>query len=197
MKSVISILILSFAIACLEIAAPFPAVAVYTISQTVNASVKSSNSLEFYTDANVLYGSSIPFTDIDPESQYNYPDGRAENDGKSDVGLVMISNSNEVWYFKIRGTDVSGNLISGGNIAVYVGQPINRNTGTATDGTLGQPKDWFTIMTRDHTIYTSGATDKNNVPFGTLVTLSFKVDGSGLQPGPHMAAITYTMTTTP
>lgn len=195
MKSAIIVLILALGIVCLEIAEAAPSKTV--ISQNISASVSSSSSCEFYSDANVLYGTSLPFSNINPESQYNYPDGRSENDGKSDVGLVIISNTSEVWYFKIRGTDVSGNLIGGGKIAVYVGQPVNRNTGTAADGTLGQPKDWFTISSKDHTIYTSGITDKSNAPFGTLITLSFKVDGSGLQPGPHVASITYTMTTTP
>lgn len=168
-----------------------------TITSDVNASVNITKSFEFYTDPNVLFKESIPFTNVNPESRYNYPDGRAENDGKSDIGLVVIANSNTTWYLKIKAVDAAGDLVSKGNLAVYMGQPINRNTGGTSDGTLGQPKDWFIISAIYHTLYTSAGADNNNTPFGTLITLSFKVDGSGLKPGPHVAVITYTLTDSP
>lgn len=194
MKRLLHILILVFVIS-------YPGVAILyaetSVASSVSAKVGSASSVETYKDANVLFESNLPFTQLDPTSEYNYPDGRRENDGKSDIGFVIISNTNETWYVKIRAVDVTGDLAGSGRLYAYMGQPTDRNTNGNSEGTLTMPKDWFKIPTTDITLYTSAGSDNNNVPFGTLITLSFRVDGTGLKPGPYVTSIAYTMTTNP
>ena len=166
-----------------------------TLSSSVSATVGSIFSMEFYTEAGkVLYSTSVPFSTVDPSSQYNYADGRAENDLKADVGLVVRTNQGNPWYLKIAMNAASPLLTKlGGNM----GQPYNRNWGTVADGGLTyNDQTWFDITDSPATLYTAGAFDQTNTPLGTLATLSFKVDGSGLVPGPYVATITYTLTET-
>ncbi|MFC1631341.1 hypothetical protein ACFL1I_00100 [Candidatus Omnitrophota bacterium] len=166
-----------------------------SLSTTVTGTVASIFSLEFYTDANVLYSSTVPFTSVDPGDQYNYPDGRAEDDGKSDVGLLVTSNQSTPWYLKV-GLTPGSELTS--KLAYYMGQPYNRNWGTPSDGSIGHG-DWFNIPSNiaPETMYTAGTADQLNTPFGTLATLSFKIDGAGLSPGGKTVSVTYTLTQTP
>ncbi|NQU95612.1 MAG: hypothetical protein HQ549_05225 [Candidatus Omnitrophica bacterium] len=165
-----------------------------TLNSNVTASVGSIFSMAFYTDANVLYSTAIPFSTVDPSSAYNYADGRAQDDGKSDVGLTIKSNQGNPWYLKIAMNAASPLLTK---LAGNMGQPTNRNWGTPADGgrTYGD-LTWFDLTGAAVTLYTAGTADETNTPEGTLATLSFKVDGSGLAPGPYTGTITYTLTET-
>jgi len=163
-----------------------------TLSSSVSATVGGIFSLEFYTDANVLYSTSVPFSSVDPQDEYNYADNRAEDDGKSDIGLLVTTNQGSTWYLKI-GVNAGSTLL--GKLGYYMGQPTNRNWGSDADGGIGHG-DWFTIpvSTSPETMYTAGNGDKNNTPLGTLATLSYKINGAGLTPGGHAATATYTLT---
>ena len=194
MKKLVGMLFLTIII-CLVAASAFAVD--QTKTSTVSATVGNIFSLAFYNDANVVYNTSIPFSVVDPSSQYNYADGRAELDGKSDIGLVVITNFDLSWFLKIQPTDTTGNLSGAGKIGIYMSQPINRNTGGLASGALGQGEAWFTLPVSSHTLYSSAGADNNNTPFGTLATLNFKVDGTGLAPGAYATSVTYTLTTTP
>jgi hypothetical protein len=162
---------------------------------TVTASVGDMFSLEFYTDPNVLYTTTVPFTNVDPANQYNYANGRAASDGRSDVGLLVKSNQGKVWYLKI-GVNSGSSLL--GKLGCFMGQPWNRNWDTVADGSLGRG-DWFNIPvdSNPETMYTAGTGDQTNTPLGTLATLSYKIDGTGLVPGSHNGVVTYTLTEAP
>src|SRR3989338_6731746 len=99
----------------------------------VSASVGSVFSLAFYTEADkVLYSTSVPFSNVDPANDFNYADNRAENDGKSDVGLIIRSNAGSIWYFKMS---VNAASTLAGKLAAFMGPPTNRNSNSASDGT--------------------------------------------------------------
>src|SRR3989338_931440 len=99
----------------------------------VSASVGSVFSLAFYTEADkVLYSTSVPFSNVDPASAFNYADSRAENDGKSDVGLVVRSSQGSAWYFKMQINAASG---LAGKLGTFMGQPTRRNDTASADGT--------------------------------------------------------------
>ena len=57
-----------------------------SLSTTVNVTAASAFSMEFYTDQNVIYSTTVPFSNVDPTESLVYPNGRAEDDGKSDTG---------------------------------------------------------------------------------------------------------------
>jgi len=165
-----------------------------TLNSNVTATVGGIFSLEFYTDANVLYTTSVPFSSVDPTEEYNYPDNRGLNDGKSDIGLLVTSNQGAPWYLKI-GLSTGSTLL--GKLRYFMGQPTNRNWDSPADGGLGH-EGWFVIpvQTGPETMYTAGTGDQNNTPYGTLATLSYSLDGSGLAPGGHSGTATYTLTET-
>ncbi len=196
MKKLAGILIMAMVIV-LAAASAFAVPVDQTKASSVTASVGNVFSLAFYNDTNVIYNTSIPFGSINPSSQFNYPVGRAEFDGKSDIGLVVTTNFDLPWYLKIQPTDTTGNLAGAGKLAIYMAQPINRNTGGSASGGLGQGVDWFTLPASSHTLYSSAGSDNNNTPFGVLAALSFKVDGTGLATGDYATTVTYTLTTTP
>jgi len=170
--------------------------AAYAADQTettaINATVNGIFSLAFYNDANILYNSTVPFTSVNPTEALNLADGRSTGDGKSDVGLNCTSNSGLTWYLKVNVNAVSD---LAGNLKAYIGQPTNRNWGSAADGSLTYG-DWFVIATSAETVYTAGTADKTNTPEGTLATLSYALDGSGLADGSYTATVTYTLTET-
>lgn len=167
-----------------------------SVSTTVNVTTTSIFSAEFYTDQNVIYSTSVPFSNVDPTKSLVYPNGRSENDGKSDTGVVCIANTGVPWYLKIQGTYSEGMLQD--CVKYYYSQPWNRNTGFQTDGTLTESPQWRPIPKEATTIYTSGKSDTINTPFGTLSTFSFAVDPRGLSSErTYTLSVTYTMTTTP
>lgn len=194
MKKLVGMLLLAIAI-CLVAASAFAVD--QTRTSTVSATVGNIFSLAFYNDTNVVYNTSIPFSAVDPSSQYNYADGRAESDGKSDIGLVVITNFNLPWFLKVQPTDTTGNLSGAGKLGIYMSQPINRNTSGPASGGLGQGIAWFALPASSHTLYSSAGADNNNTPFGILATLNFKIDGTGLAPGAYATSVTYTLTATP
>ncbi len=168
-----------------------------TQTATMQAEVLDIFSLEFYTDPNVLYSTNIPFTGIDPTKSLCYADARAPYDGKSDTGVLCRSNLNVVWYLKMS-TSTSTPSFPLANFKYYMGQPWNRTTGAPADGTLSKPPAWYSTPTAATVVYTAGNIDKTNTPYGTLATLSFAIDPTGLYSGvSYIINITYTITTAP
>jgi len=171
-----------------------------TATGTLKASIGTTFKVQYYTpDANVLYTDTIPFTNIDPSKGYALPDRRSDNDGKSDVGLYCISSDNTTWYLKIT---ISGGNLPGNKLKYWCSQPYiwNGTSSVKTDGAVNpNPPAWTPIPAGSAaTIYTSGSNDTANAPWGTLVTLSFQVDTTGLVANtPYAVQVTYTMSTTP
>ncbi|MFC1577019.1 hypothetical protein ACFL3N_01630 [Candidatus Omnitrophota bacterium] len=156
-------------------------------------SVQNVFSLEFYSDANVLYSTTVPFTNIDPLESIVYPDGRFQDDGKSDTALICRSNVGETWYLKMH--SVTTPPLSHDKIKFYMDKPHNRNTGEGADGSLARSPDWYSIGEDATTVYTAGYKDLSNLPFGTLATFNFAIIPTGLEGGKgYSASITYTMT---
>ena len=167
-------------------------------SLTTNVTVTATSifSMEFYTDASVIYSTAVPFSNVDPTKSLVYPNGRKEDDGKSDAGVVCISNMGVPWYLKIQGVYSEG--LFDGSAKYYYSEPVDRNTNQQTDGTLTGSVKWTPIPTEATSIYTSGPTDTVNTPFGTLSTFSFGVDPRGLSAErTYTVSVTYTMTTAP
>lgn len=164
-----------------------------TLASSVSADVAGEFSLAFFSDPSIVHGATIPFGSIDPTITDNLPTGRAQGDGKSDVGLLCTSNTGNTWYLKMH---VDGVSALAGKIDCYLGQPTDRNTGGPASGGLTYG-DWFTIQTAAETVYTAGAGDVVNTPFGTLASLSVRLDGTGLTDGGYSATVTYTLTETP
>lgn len=165
-------------------------------SSTISIAVQNIFALEFYTDSNVLYRDVVPFTNVDPNKSIVYPDGRSENDGKSDTAIVCKSNTGTRWYLKLH--VISNAPLTAEKIRYYVSQPYNRNTGGQADGALTRSPQWYPFSATPDTIYASGATDTSNLPFGTLTTFNFSLVPTGLSAGQaYSATVVYTMTTTP
>ena len=162
----------------------------------ISIAVGSAFSMEFYTDQNVVYRDVVPFSNVDPGKTIVYPDGRGENDGKSDVGIVCKSNSGAPWYFKIHA--ITNPPLTVDKLQYYISQPYNRNTGGQSDGTITQAARWYSFSSTPTTVYSSGFSDTSNLPFGTLITINFSLNPSGLNAGQAYSAIAvYTFTTTP
>ena len=71
------------------------------LSTTVSVTASTVFSMGFYIDQNVIYSTTVPFSNVDPQESMVYPNGRAENDGKSDTGVVCIANIGDPWYLQI------------------------------------------------------------------------------------------------
>lgn len=167
-----------------------------SVSTTINLTATSIFSMEFYVDQNVIYSTTVPFSNVDPAQTLVYPNARSENDGKSDTGVVCISNIGVPWHLKIQGRYSEG--LPENCLKFYYSQPWNRNTGYQTAGGLTFNAQWLPIPEEGTTIYSSGSEDTVNPPFGTLSTFSFAVDPRGLSSErTYTVAVTYTMTTTP
>lgn len=165
-------------------------------TSNVSISIQGSFALEFYTDQNVLYSDVIPFTNVDPAESVVYPDGRSENDGKSDTAVICRSNLGEVWYLKVH--LIPTPPMTAERLKYYIDQPYNRNTGDKSDGTLTRSAEWYEFSTTPTTVYSAGVSDKSNLPFGTLATFSFSLNPSGLDSAQaYSAQIVYTLSTTP
>ncbi len=165
-----------------------------TLTSTLSASLQSVFSGEFYTDENVVYSDAVPFSEIDPTKTMVYPDGRTEDDGKSDTAIICRSNMGVVWYLKLHLTPNAP--LTAEKVKYYISQPWNRNTGDRADGSLGNAEDWIPFNITPTTVYSAGATDQSNLPFGTLVTFSFSLLPQGLEYGQvYTASISYTLTT--
>lgn len=183
------------------------AVAVFSIYQqtaatetsktsNINILVQNVLSTEFYVDEKVVYSDVVPFTNVDPNKSMVYADGRLENDGKSDTGIVCKSNAGVNWQFKLHAIPTPP--LTADKLKYYVSQPYNRNTGGLADGTLARSAWWYAFSSTPTTIYSSGFHDTSNLPFGTLITFNFALDPSGLNAGQaYSLAVIYTFTTTP
>lgn len=162
-----------------------------SLNTTVNANVRPVFSLVFYNDANVLYNTNIPFSDVDPTNVSNLPDNRSQGDGKSDIGLLVTTNLGETWGLKIQMNQQS---VLKNKIYYKVDRTRGATGGVAT-GTVDSLTIWKAIPTTATLFYTSGHFDEINTPSGTLVTTSYKIDGTEMQAGNKTATITYTLTT--
>lgn len=190
-------LIQALALAVLVLALPHQANALdSSVSTTINLTATSVFSIEFYVDQNVIYSTTVPFSNVDPTQSLVYPNGRREDDGKSDTGVVCTSNTGDPWFLKIQGVYSAG--LPDNSLKFYYSQPWNRNTGSQTSSGLTYNAQWLNLPKEPTTIYTSGNEDTVNTPFGTLSTFSFAVDPRGLSSEQTYAvAVTYTMTTSP
>jgi len=186
MKKIIMIAILTLVTAGL-------AVSSYGVDQTatstVNANVGGAFSLIFYNDANVLHGANIPFPSVLPTTTENYSDGHVA--GKTDVGLIALDNSGNVWRLKMS---VNAASPLAGKLLFNMGQPTDRNTSGLASGARGFGDDWYAVPNTATTVYTCGTGDKICTPLGVLATITFKIDGTGITPGAKTATITYTLT---
>ncbi len=179
----------------------------YTATSTVTADVGSVFEIAFYSDTNIQFptGGPITFTDVDASQSMVYPDGRAEGDGKSDVGLLLLSNDGGDVNLKVH---VAG--IDNDNFVVYIPNEVYyRNTGETLGG-LQHSEGWYAMWNAPHTIYTADAGHLLTAPLGTLITLSYAIVPSGhledggvtvcsgdpLGGGSHSATIFYTLTNT-
>ncbi len=168
-----------------------------TQTATMETTVTSIFSIEFYQDANVLYTTNIPFTNIDPAKSLCYADGRSDGDGKSDTGVLCSSNLDVTWYLKMDASTSTPSFPMA-NFKYYLGQPWDRNTNSPADGTLAQPPNWYSVPTAATVIYTAGNLDKNNSAYGTLATLSYAVTPQNLYSGvSYIINITFTLATSP
>ncbi|MDD5439851.1 MAG: hypothetical protein PHS37_06675 [Candidatus Omnitrophica bacterium] len=160
-----------------------------TQQSTVNATVGGIFSLSFVTDdANVIHSNLIPFSNVDPSTSENYSDGHAE--GKTDVGLVCLSNHGSTWKLKV---EMNGGSTLFHKLLFNMGQPTDRNTSSGASGSRTYGDDWYEVPATSTVLYTSGDYDKINTPYGVEATLTFKINGAGLVPGSHTATVTYTM----
>jgi len=177
-----------------------PSAAVTTISVQATATLKSGFRIEFYQPdgEHILYSATVPFSKFDPSATFALPDGRAPYDGKSDVGVYCMSNDPVTWYLKMS---ITAGTIPDGKLKYYLSQPTkwDGTQSVTTNGTIfPDPPEWTAIPKgTTKTIYRSGSNDTINSPFGTLATLNFQLDPSGLNAETtYSATITYTMTTT-
>ncbi len=188
------------------------------INSSVTASVDGTFSVEFYPrpglddpDANIQFpsGGPITFTNVDPTETIVYPDGRAEGDGKSDVGILCLSNTGEQFYLKIHMTSAT---VDDDNLIVYIPANVTYRNDGSTLGGVQHSEGWYPLWKDSaHTVYQADSNHWNTIPWGTLMTFSFALVPSGkftpsqgqpcngepLSSGSHSATIYYTMTTTP
>ena len=172
-----------------------------SVTSTVNASVSSVFSASFFNDAaSMVYptGGPVNWTSVDPLSGTTIkPDGN--HTGKSTLGVVCVSDINTQWCMKVGITSATLE----GKIKYYMAQPIDRNTGGLASGSLGNATpapgaDWpvLGVTATPTKVYTSGAGDKNNAPYGTLCSLTLGLNPTGIATGvANTGTITYTMTT--
>ena len=144
---------------------------------------------------NILYMTNIPFTQIDPALSMCYSDGRTSDSSKSDTGVLIRTNKAIPWYLKMRAVAASSPLFPiETNFKYYMGQPYNRNTGAPSDGTLASSPAWTPVPISPMVVYSAGPSDMNNLPYGTITTLSFSVNPEGLPSATnYIIEITYTL----
>ncbi len=190
------------------------------ISSLVTANVQNTFTVAFYPrsgvdnpDPNIQFpsGGPILFTDVDPSETIVYPDGRAENDGKSDVGILCLSNIGQQFYLKIHMTSAT---IEDDNLVVYIpAKAYNRNQDPSEElGGVQHSEGWYPLWKdTPHTVYMADSNHWNTLSWGTLLTFSFALipsgqftpdvgvpcNGTPLSAGSHSATIYYTMSTTP
>jgi len=189
MKKLIGIIIMA-----MVIGVAVNAYAATNISQSASASVAAVLSVEFSTYGTFNNGS-IPWTTVDPSSDYIRPTGSATT--RSDVALVCRYNGSAAnWYLKMRLT--TSNLT--GKIYRQIPQPNLRDpAGTPTTGTVaGNTTDYWVVPATDTTVYTSGSNDRINTPNGTFVGVNYALRPEGLQNGGagYSGTLYYTITTT-
>jgi len=154
-------------------------------------------SVEFYRDANVLYGGLIiPFTNIDPTKSFVESDGRTLDSSKSDTGVIVRTNLNKSWDLKMEVTTSSDFNLA--NFKYYMGQPWNRKLNKPADGRLAvNPPAWTSVPTISTTVYSAGPNDLNQAELGTLATTSFSIYPAGMKAGvTYIMNITFTIVLT-
>jgi hypothetical protein len=163
------------------------ALAATTVTATVSATVNTDFNIAFYprpsmneTDANITFPTGvITFPAIKGNETIVYPTGRSQGDGKSDIGLLGLSNlpnGGTQWGIEMQ---MSGN-IPPDNIVVYV--PANayfRNTTPATALATAKTAGWYKAETSQVVLYRADVNHLLTDPWGTLLTLSFAIIPSG------------------
>lgn len=191
-----------------------------TATATVSATVNGNFEVKFYprtgidkSDSKIVFpAGAITFPAITGTETVVYPQGRSESDGKSDIGVLCLSNlANEVvanrWGLKMR---MTGNIPSD-NLIVYIPEfAYDRNvTGTNTLGGVQKSEGWYKVETSDMLIYKADDYHLLTTPWGTLMTFSFAIipsgkfsdgtrqvcDGQPLSGGTYSASILFTMAT--
>ena len=189
MKKLAGILIMEMVI----VLATTSAFAVTNLTQSASVTIASVLSIEFATTTDSTFGSgTIPWTSITPDSTVVTPTGHVTS--KPDIGLICKYNGAGNWYAKVNlaTTTLTGKL------SRYISQPTNRNTSTATNGTVTGLDAWTVIPALATTVYASGTNDSLNTPLGTFIGVNFALDPTGLATGStYTGTITYTITTTP
>lgn len=188
MKKMIAMTIMAIAIGCMASSA----MAVSLPAQNVSITVQTALSIEYDTAANCTFpGTTIPWTNINPVSTLEYPTG-GHSATKPDVG-VICKNNGATWYLKMNLTTT--NLT--GKISRSISQPVNRNTSTATNGTVAGGVDaWVVVPAAATNVYTSN-NDTVNTPLGTFVGIYYGLNPTGLQNGTsYTGTITYTLSNT-
>ena len=190
MKKLIGMLILAMVIGGLAT----DGYAAATLTQATNVTVASVLSAEFASTTDSTFGSgAVPWTNVIPTANLVRPTGHVST--KPDVGIICTYNGiAAIWYLKM--SFASATLA--GKISKYMSQPINRNTSSATNGTVaGGANTWQAIPATAATVYTSG-NDTLNTPLGTFCGMDFGLNPEGLLTGTsYTGTITYTITTTP
>ena len=168
-----------------------------TVWATGSFDVPNVWSLESYTDPKVLYTTEVPFTNMDPTSTWVESDGRMQDSGKMDIGLLCRTNLGETWYMKIQGS--AGALVSIAGLKYGMWQPWDRTLNQPSDGEIAGGAGWHDMPTSPTIIYTAGINDENNTPFGTQCAFNFVISNAGkLDPSQvYNCAIQFTFTTTP
>ncbi|MBI5144379.1 MAG: hypothetical protein HZA30_04865 [Candidatus Omnitrophica bacterium] len=193
MKKLIGILIMALMIGVLATGA----YAVTTLNQSASVTLASVLSAEFANTTDSTFGgSTIPWTNVDPSSNLVRPTGYSTT--KPDVGIICKYNgAATAWYLKMNFTSTT----LSGKIKKYMSQPTiwNGTSSVATNGAVAGGADtWQAIPSTAATVYTSGANDKVNTPYGTFCGMNFALDPTGLATGTtYSGTITYTITTTP
>jgi hypothetical protein len=191
-----------------------------TTTAIVSATVKGDFEVKFYprsgidnADTKIVFPTgAITFPAITGTETMVYPQGRSENDGKSDIGVLCLSNlANNVttnrWGLKMK---MTGNIPSD-NIIVYIPEfAYDRNiTGSNTLGGIQRSKGWYKVETSDILIYKADDSHLLTTQWGTLMTFSFAIipsgkfmdgtrqvcNGPALPAGSYSASIIFTMTT--
>ncbi len=172
--------------------------AVTTLNQSATATVISVLSIEFANTTDTTFGgNAIPWTSVDP-ALGNLIKATGHQATKADTAVICKYNgASAAWYLKMS---IAGTLA--GKVKIYMPQPINRNTGSVTSGTLAYPTplpdtDWPVLPGTATTVYTAG-NDTVNTPFGTFVAMDYGLNPTGMTTGTtYSGTITYTITTTP
>ncbi len=139
-------------------------------------------STEFYSDETVLYTMRVPFSNVALNGGLALPVGRKHGDDKTDIAIICRSSLNEPWILSLLVSPGTGLQLR--NICARVDSAWNRNGRRPAEGEAVHGTREYRMVTQGETVlYSSGRSDRDNCPLGTLIRGSFAVNGTGLQRG--------------